>query len=55
MASMQPGPKDTAPERPFTEEQKFDKVTADLLKDVEKVQPSLFKELLKLGVQRSIQ
>ena len=48
MASMQPGPMDTAPERPLTEEEKFDKIAKDLLKDVEKVQPSLVKDLMKL-------
>ncbi len=46
MASMQPGPMDTAPDIPLTEEQKFDKV--DLLKGVEKVQPSLVKDLMEL-------
>ena len=48
MASMQPGPMDTAPERPLTEEEKFDKVAADLLKSVEKVQPSLVRDLMLL-------
>ncbi len=48
MASRQPGPQDTATDIPLREEQKFDKVIADLLKDVEKVQPSLVKDLIKL-------
>jgi hypothetical protein len=48
MASMQPGPMDTALERPLTEEEKFDKVATELLKDLEKVQTSLVKDLMKL-------
>ncbi len=46
MASMQLGPMDTTPERPLTEEEKFEKVATDLLKDVEKLLPSLVKDLM---------